>query len=92
MTFETRDKSELRAHLRRLQEERVDGSTIRIDTSCGRLSTEPVHGGPRIQVIEYTPSGRLLVARWPHGDGPNTALNCGGCVRKSGLWCTSRAA
>ncbi|MEU1226231.1 hypothetical protein [Streptomyces sp. NPDC005828] len=37
MTFETRDESELRAHLRRLGEEQVDGSTIRIDTLCGRL-------------------------------------------------------
>lgn len=37
MTFETRDKSELRAHLRRLREERADGPTIRIGTLCGRL-------------------------------------------------------
>ncbi|MGW2382827.1 hypothetical protein [Streptomyces lincolnensis] len=37
MTLETRDKAELRAHLHRLGEERVDESMIRIDTLCGRL-------------------------------------------------------
>ncbi|MCD7441377.1 hypothetical protein K4B79_24525 [Streptomyces lincolnensis] len=37
VTLETRDKAELRAHLHRLGEERVDESMIRIDTLCGRL-------------------------------------------------------
>ncbi|MET9900672.1 hypothetical protein [Streptomyces sp. NPDC006446] len=37
MIFETRDEAELRAHLRRLREARIDGSMIRIDTLCGRL-------------------------------------------------------
>ncbi|MGW9135145.1 hypothetical protein [Streptomyces sp. NPDC055681] len=36
--FETRDKAELRAHLRRLREARIDGSMIRIDMLCGRLA------------------------------------------------------
>ncbi|MFF1401476.1 hypothetical protein ACFVZD_48415 [Streptomyces sp. NPDC058287] len=36
MIFETRDQAELRAHLRRLREARIDGSMIRIDTLCGR--------------------------------------------------------
>lgn len=37
MILETRDKAELRGHLRRLREARIDGSMIRIDTLCGRL-------------------------------------------------------
>ncbi|WP_328707704.1 hypothetical protein [Streptomyces mesophilus] len=36
MVIETGDKAELRAHLRRLQEARVDESMIRIDTLCRR--------------------------------------------------------
>lgn len=35
--MDTRDRAELRAHLRRLQEARIGGSMIRIDTLCGRL-------------------------------------------------------
>jgi hypothetical protein len=35
--FESRDQAELHAHLGRLREARVDESTIRIDTLCGRL-------------------------------------------------------
>ncbi|MFD7771298.1 hypothetical protein [Streptomyces sp. NPDC059787] len=38
MIFETRDGAELRAQLCRLREARVDGSVIRIDTLCGRLT------------------------------------------------------
>lgn len=37
MIFETGDKAELRAHLHRLREARIDGSMIRIDILCGRL-------------------------------------------------------
>ncbi|MFD3779505.1 hypothetical protein [Streptomyces sp. NPDC058612] len=37
VVFETQDRAEFRAHLRRLQEARIDGSMIRIDTLCGRL-------------------------------------------------------
>ncbi|MFF3949573.1 hypothetical protein ACFYYN_32855 [Streptomyces sp. NPDC001902] len=37
VVFETRDQAELRTHLRRLQEARVDEATIRIDMLCGRL-------------------------------------------------------
>ena len=37
MVFETRDQAELRTHLRRLREARVDEATIRIDMLCGRL-------------------------------------------------------
>ncbi|WP_406377034.1 hypothetical protein OG788_02650 [Streptomyces sp. NBC_00647] len=37
LIFETPDEAELRAHLRRLREARIDGSMIRIDTLCGRL-------------------------------------------------------
>lgn len=37
MIFETRDKADLRAHLRRLWEARIDGPMIRIDTLSGRL-------------------------------------------------------
>ncbi|MGH4034100.1 hypothetical protein ACQB60_34830 [Actinomycetota bacterium Odt1-20B] len=38
MIFETRDEAELRAQLRHLREARIDASTIRIDTLCGRLA------------------------------------------------------
>ncbi|MER8072441.1 hypothetical protein ABTZ59_29530 [Streptomyces sp. NPDC094034] len=38
MFLETRDEAELRAHLRRLREARIDGSMIRVDTLCGRLA------------------------------------------------------
>ncbi len=34
--LETRDQAELRAHVRRLQEEGVDASLLRIDTLCRR--------------------------------------------------------
>ncbi|MER6298201.1 hypothetical protein ABT247_01340 [Kitasatospora sp. NPDC001539] len=37
MILETRDEAEVRARLRLLQEARIDGSMIRIDTLCGRL-------------------------------------------------------
>lgn len=37
MIFETRDQAELRTHLRRLWEARIDESMIRVDTLCGRL-------------------------------------------------------
>ncbi|WP_326633791.1 MULTISPECIES: hypothetical protein [unclassified Streptomyces] len=43
MIFETRDKAELRAHLRRLREARIDGPMIRIDTLCGRLAQPTVY-------------------------------------------------
>jgi hypothetical protein len=35
---ETRDQAEMHTQLRRLQEAGVDGSVIRIDTLCGRLT------------------------------------------------------
>ena len=43
MIVETRDEAELRARLRRLREERVDGAMIRIDRLCGRLATPTIH-------------------------------------------------
>ncbi|MFI1065705.1 hypothetical protein ACH4TC_27870 [Streptomyces spororaveus] len=43
VVFETRDRAELRAHLRRLQEARIDGSVIRTDTLCGRLAHETTY-------------------------------------------------
>lgn len=36
--FETQDETELHAHLRGLREARIDESTLRIDTLCGRLA------------------------------------------------------
>lgn len=38
MILETRDQREMRTQLRRLREAGVDGSMIRIDTLCGRLT------------------------------------------------------
>ncbi|MFE3140127.1 hypothetical protein [Streptomyces scopuliridis] len=55
MTFETRDKAELRAHLHRLREERVDGSTIRIDMLCGRLEQPTVY---RLSRFVADPAGK----------------------------------
>jgi hypothetical protein len=37
VVIETLDRVELREHLRRLQEARIDESMIRFDTLCGRL-------------------------------------------------------
>jgi hypothetical protein len=58
VVFETRDRAELRAHLRRLQEARIDESMIRIDMLCGRLVHQTTYRLSRFVVDPARESGR----------------------------------
>lgn len=58
MVFETRDRAELRAYLRRLQEARIDESMIRIDMLCGRLVHQTTYRLSRFVADPVRESGR----------------------------------
>jgi hypothetical protein len=58
MVCETPDRAELRAYLRRLQEARVDESTIRIDILCGRLVHQTTYRLSRFVADPARGSGR----------------------------------